>query len=135
VNAERIIELKQMGEKLASSLAGFFGEKENINSLEALKKLGVTISNPDFEGEGTKNQKRPLEGLTIVVTGTLSRPRNEIEELIEKNGGHTTGSVSKKSRYVLAGIEPGKNKIDKAKELNITVIDEKELSKMIGGGR
>jgi DNA ligase (NAD+) len=122
-----------MGEKLAESISGFFNENANLHTLDTLKKLGVRISNPDYDA-GTKKERDPLDGLTIVVTGTLSRPRNEIEELIEKNGGHATRSVSKKTSYVLAGMEPGKNKIDKAKDLNITVINEKEFMKMLERG-
>jgi DNA ligase (NAD+) len=131
VNAERITEIKQMGEKLAASITGFFGEKENIHALEALKKLGVTISNPDFVGEETKKQKKPLDGFTFVVTGTLSRPRNEIEDLIELLGGHAAGSVSKKTSFVLAGEEAG-SKLEKAKALGVKVISEKEFNNLIG---
>jgi DNA ligase (NAD+) len=133
VKPEQIAEIKQMGEKLAESISGFFNEKENLKSLDSLKKLGVRISNPDYEGEGTKKEKRLLEGITIVVTGTLSKSRDEIEELIERLGGRATGSVSKKTSFVLAGEEPGDNKIDKAKELGIKVIDENDFMKMVGG--
>jgi DNA ligase (NAD+) len=133
VKPERIMEIKQMGEKLADSISGFFNEKENLQSLDRLRKLGVKISNPDYESAGTRREKRLLEGLTIVVTGTLSTSRDEIEELIERNGGHAAGSVSKKTSYVLAGNEPGKNKLDKAKELGVKVIDENEFMKMVGG--
>ena len=132
VKPERIMEIKQMGEKLADSISGFFNEKENLQSLDRLRKLGVRIHNPDYEGAGTRKEKRPLEGLTIVVTGTLSTPRNEIEELIERKGGHAAGSVSKKTSYVLAGKEAG-SKLDKAKELGVKVINENEFMKMVGG--
>ncbi len=132
VKPERIVEIKQMGEKLAESISGFFGEKENLHTLDIIRKLGIAVSNPDYE-TGTKKEKGSLDGLTIVVTGTLSRPRNEVEELIERNGGHAAGSVSKKTNYVLAGDEPGKNKIDKAKELGVKVIDEKQFIKIVGG--
>lgn len=132
VKPERIMEIKQMGEKLADSISGFFNEKGNLQSLDRLRKLGVRIHNPDYEGAGTRKEKRPLEGLTIVVTGTLSTPRNEIEELIERKGGHAAGSVSKKTSYVLAGKEAG-SKLDKAKELGVKVINENEFMKMVGG--
>ncbi|HTG02116.1 MAG TPA: NAD-dependent DNA ligase LigA [Nitrospirota bacterium] len=131
VAPERIVEIKQMGEKLAESVSGFFNEKENLRSLDALKKLGVEISNPDYEGVA-KKAKGLLDGMTIVVTGTLSRPRNEIEELIERMGGHAAGSVSKKTNYVLAGEDAG-SKLDKAKKLSVAVITEKEFNKLIEG--
>jgi DNA ligase (NAD+) len=89
------MEIKQMGEKLAESISGFFNEKENLRTLDSLKKMGVKISNPDYES-GKRKEKGPLDGLTIVVTGTLSKPRGEIEDLIERLGGHVAGSVSGK---------------------------------------
>jgi DNA ligase (NAD+) len=131
IKPERIMEIKQMGEKLAESISGFFSEKENLQTLETLKKLGLKIANPDFEGAGAKKAKRPFEGLTFVITGTLSRPRNEVEEIIERMGGHAVGSVSKKTSYVLAGKEPG-SKLEKARELGVAVISEEEFNKLIG---
>lgn len=131
VKPERLLEIRQMGEKLAGSISEFFNEKENLHTLDVLKKLGLNLSNPDYDA-GTKKEKRPLDGLTFVVTGTLSKSRQEIEEFIERQGGRAVGSVSKKTSYVLAGGEPGKNKIDKAKEIGVTVIDETEFMKMIG---
>jgi len=129
IKPEHIVEIKQMGEKLAESISGFFNEKDNLHTLDALKKMGMKISNPDYDAS-LKKEKRPLDGLTIVVTGTLSRPRNEIEELIEKNGGHAAGSVSKKTSYVLAGEEAG-SKLEKAKALGVKVISEKEFNNLI----
>jgi DNA ligase (NAD+) len=131
IEPERIMEIKQMGQKLADSISGFFSEKENLQTLETLKKLGVTLSNPDYEGGG-KKKKGLLDGMTIVITGTLSRPREEFEAMIEKNGGRAAGSVSKKTSYVLAGEEAG-SKLEKAKELGVKVINEAEFMKMIGG--
>ncbi len=129
VKAEQIMEIKQMGEKLADSISGFFTEKENLHTLDALKKLGVAISNPDYEA-GAKKVRGPLDGLTIVVTGTLSKPRDKVEELIERLGGHAAGSVSKKTSYVLAGSDPG-SKLEKARALGVKVIGEDEFNKMI----
>jgi DNA ligase (NAD+) len=80
-------------------------------------------------GEGKKG---PLEGMTIVITGSLSRPRSEFEELIEKNGGHAAASVSKKTAFVLAGTETG-SKLNKARALGIKVISEREFLKLVGG--
>lgn len=129
VKPERIIEIKQMGDTLAESISGFFSEGENLQTLGKLKQLGVTISNPDYDA-GTKRERGPLDGLTIVVTGTLSRPRPEIEELIERHGGHAAKSVSKKTTYVLAGAEAG-SKLEKAQQLGVKVIGEDELMMLI----
>ena len=125
------MEIKQMGGKLAESITNFFNEKENQHTLDKLVKLyGLDISNPDFISE-TKKEKGPLEGLIFVVTGTLSKLREEIEELIENNGGRATDSISKKTNFVLAGEEPGQKKINKARELGIKIINENELMKML----
>ena len=129
VKPGHIIEIKQMGEKLAESISDFFNDKENLHTLDTLKKRGVRISNPDYEA-GTKKERGPLDGFTIVVTGTLSRPRNEIEERIERLGGHAAGSVSKKTSFVLAGEDAG-SKLEKAKALGVKIIDEDEFNKMI----
>ncbi len=131
VKPERITEIKQMGEKLAASISEFFNDKENLRTLDTLKKLGVKISNPDYEGAGVKKEKRPLEGMTIVITGALLRPRDEVEDMIERMGGHSAGSVSKKTSYVLVGKDPG-SKLDKARELGVKVITEGEFNKLIG---
>ncbi len=132
IKPSRILEIKQMGEKLADSISCFFSVKENIQTLEALKEMGLKIANPDFEGAGTKKEKRPFDGLTFVITGTLSRPRSEMEEIIERMGGHAAGSVSKNTSYVLAGKEGG-GKLDKAKALGVKIIDENEFLKMVEG--
>jgi len=78
-----------------------------------------------------KTAELPLSGRIFVLTGTLpSMTREEATEKIEALGGHVTGSVSKKTDYVLAGAEPG-SKFDKAKELGVRIIDEAEFRKML----
>ncbi len=125
VEPEQVTEIKQMGEKLAASVSEFFSDKENLRTLDALRKLGVEISNPDFK-EVKKNDKGPFDGMTFVITGTLSKPRDEVEAFIEERGGHAAGSVSKKTSYVVAGEEAG-SKLARAKELGVKVISEAEL--------
>ncbi len=132
VEPDRIMKIKQMGEKLAESISTFFKEKANLDALNTLKNLGMQISNPDYEGAQMSKEKRPLEGLTIVITGTLPEPRPEVEDLIESMGGHAAGSVSKKTDYVVAGEDPG-SKLDKAKALGVKTITYEELMKMVKG--
>ena len=132
VQPEQIIAIKQMGDKLAKSISDFFTKKENIDTLETLKGFGLSLSNPDFIA-GSMKQKSPLDGLTIVITGTLSKPREEFEELIERLGGHAAGSVSKKTSFVLAGQEAGEKKIREARKLGIKIIDENQFVKMVKG--
>jgi DNA ligase (NAD+) len=131
VEADRVTAIKQMGEKLAASISGFFSEKENLRTLEELKKLGLKLTNPDYVAEGEK-KKGLFDGLTFVITGTLSRPREEFETMIERNGGRAAGSVSKKTSYVLAGDEAG-TKLEKAKQLGVQVLTEEQFMKMLRG--
>ena len=130
VKPELLIEIKQMGEKIAGSLSLFFSDPTNLRTLDTLKKLGLKISNPDYVAS-EKKEKGPLDGLTIVVTGTLSQPRQEVEDLIESMGGHAAGSVSRKTDYVVAGEDPGSKKLEKAKALGVKTITYEELMKMV----
>lgn len=128
VSAERIMEIKQMGEKIANSVSIFFNDGKNITTLKTLKSLGLKITNPDFKGK--EKEKKPLEGLTFVITGTLPKPRNELEELIESLGGHASSSVSKSTDYVIVGETPG-SKLQKAQTLKVKTISYEELLKII----
>ncbi|MEW6067449.1 MAG: NAD-dependent DNA ligase LigA [Nitrospirota bacterium] len=128
VKSERIMKIKQMGEKIAHSLSDFFNDSKNLETLETLKSLGIKITNPDFEGK--EKGEKPLEGITFVITGTLPKPRNEVEELIESLGGHTSSSVSKGTDYVIVGENPG-SKLQKAQTLKVKIISYGEMLKII----
>lgn len=128
ISAEQIIQIRQMGEKISASISDFFNNPENIKTLETLKHLGLKITNPDFEEE--KEGKMPLEDRTFVITGTMSRPRKEVEELIEGNGGRVSSSVSKNTDYLVAGEAPG-SKLGKAKEFGVRTISYEELLKLV----
>jgi DNA ligase (NAD+) len=93
--------------------------------VEQLRKAGVAFSGKKKE-RGTK-----LAGKTFVLTGTLTRPRDQVKKMIEDAGGRVSGSVSKKTDYVVAGSDAG-SKLDKAKELKVSVIGEKELDALLG---
>lgn len=131
VPAEQIESIKQMGKKTAESVSKFFDDDQNLDALRRLKDLGLTLSNPDYEDGGPV--QRPLDGLTFVLTGSLPRPRKEVEDLIESMGGHASGSVSKKTDYVVLGGSPG-SKREKARSLGIATISYDEFLKMTGGG-
>jgi DNA ligase (NAD+) len=130
INTEGIINIRQMGEKIAGSVSDFFNDPENLSTLKTLKRLGLKITNPDYEGKGTGKEKKPLESLTFVITGTLPQPRNEVEELIESLGGHATSLVSKSTDYVVVGENPG-SKLQKAQTLKVKTISYDELLKII----
>jgi len=132
VSPDRIAGIKQMGEKIARSVSDFFSDPENIRTLETLKSLGLEISNPDFEGGRKKG--RPLEGLTFVITGTLPRPRREVEAMIEDLGGHVSSAVSRSTDCLIVGESPG-SKLEKARSLGVRTISYGELLDMVGKGR
>ena len=119
-----------MGEKTAKSVSKFFNEPQNINVLKKLDTLGLKILNPDFEVEIT--EKRRLGGLVFVITGTLSVPRKDLEELIEGNGGYVSKSVSNKTSYLVLGHSPG-SKLKKAESLGINTLSYDDLLQMIRG--
>ena len=111
---------------VAQSIHDFFATKENKKLIERLDAHGVTMKQEKRRAAGPK----PLGGKTIVVTGTLENyTRESIQERIHELGGKPTSSVSKKTDYVLVGDSPG-SKADKAKELGIKIIDEKEFEKL-----
>jgi DNA ligase (NAD+) len=130
IQSEKIVEIKQMGEKIADSVSRFFNDPENLNALKKLKGLGLKIENPDYEGGSV--EKRLLDGLTFVITGTMPQSRKEVEGLIEKMGGHSSGSVSKKTDYLVLGESPG-SKLNKAQSLGIKTISYDRLMEMLEG--
>lgn len=127
IKHERIMQIRQMGDKIARSISDFFNNPENIRALENLKALGLRVENPDFE---ETVEERPLDGLTFVITGTLPRPRKEIEELILKLGGRVASSISKNTDYLLVGEEPG-SKLQRARELGVRTIDYDRFMKLV----
>ncbi len=125
--AEEIAGIYEFGDKTAQSVVTFFKQEQTLDTIEKLKAAGVNMTS-----SGKKKLKDArFEGLTFVLTGTLpTYSRAEAGEIIESFGGKTSGSVSKKTDYVLAGEEAG-SKLDKANQLGIRVIDEAEFKKMI----
>jgi DNA ligase (NAD+) len=110
---------------MAQSLVTFFRQEQSREFISKLIKAGVNME------EESKLQSETLVGKVIVVTGTLeTMGRKEIEELIEAHGGKTSGSVSKKTSFVVAGENAG-SKLEKAKTLGVPVISEQELLELI----
>jgi DNA ligase (NAD+) len=128
VKTERLMEIKQMGEKIASSVSTFLSDEKNIKTLETLKADGLNIINPDYIS-GKKGEKA-FEGLTFVITGILPRPRKEVEDVIELHGGHASSTISASTDYLVVGEEPG-SKLGKAKSLGVKTITYDELMKII----
>ena len=115
-----------IGEVIAESIFSFFKEEQTLDLVKRLKEAGVNMSHL----EEVQIDDR-FAGKTFVLTGTLSKySRGEASDIIEKFGGKTSGSVSKKTDYVLAGEDAG-SKLDKAQKLGVTVLSEEEFEKMI----
>jgi DNA ligase (NAD+) len=123
---EELQNVNEVGPRIAESIAEFFSIPANRKLLGRLRAAGLALKGEKKE-RGTK-----LAGKTFVLTGTLEKyTRDEARKMIEGAGGKVTGSVSKKTDYVLAGSDAG-SKLDKAKELGVPVIDEKEMEKLAG---
>jgi DNA ligase (NAD+) len=118
----------EVGPVVAQSVLDFFALSAGKNALRRMKELGIQPKSEKVSAK--KAAELPLAGKTFVLTGTLpSMTREEATEKIEALGGHVTGSVSKKTDYVLAGAEPG-SKFDKAKELGVKILEEAEFRRM-----
>jgi DNA ligase (NAD+) len=125
--AEDLTEAEDIGPKVAESILFFFGQPENTALIRRLKEAGL-----NFEARAEKRGPGPLEGKTFVLTGTLdAMEREKARELIEGWGGKVTSSVSSKTDYVVVGESPG-SKLDKARQLNIAILNEQEFLKLVG---
>ena len=117
---------KDVGEKTAASIYEFFKQDQTIDLINKLKQSGVNMQSLEEESTDTR-----FEGMTFVLTGALEEfTRDQASDIIEKFGGKTSGSVSKKTTYVLAGEDAG-SKLTKAQSLGVTVISEAEFKEMI----
>lgn len=121
-----LISINEIGDKMANEIIKFFNNEKKISLINKLKSLGVNMEYINEENEDLK-----FEGMTFVLTGTLSKyKRNDAKKIIESYGGKVSSSVSKKTTYVLAGENAG-SKEEKAKTLGIKIISEDEFEKMI----
>jgi DNA ligase (NAD+) len=126
---ERLLEVPDVGPVVADSIHTFFQQPHNREVIEQLRACGVHWE----EGEPAAQAPKPLAGKTVVLTGTLpTLSRDEAKDLLEAAGAKVAGSVSKKTDYVVAGAEAG-SKLDKARELGVTVLDEQGLKELLDG--
>jgi len=125
-SVEELQNVDEVGPRIAESIAEFFSIPANRKLVERLREAKLTLTG-EKKQRGTK-----LAGKTFVLTGTLPRlTRDEAKKMIEDAGGKVTGSVSKKTDYVVAGSDAG-SKLDKARELGVAVIDEKQMEELAG---
>jgi DNA ligase (NAD+) len=121
-------EIDGIGDIIALAVDRFLREPHAVRVLDKLGERGIDPKEPVIAvTEG------PLTGKTLVVTGTLSAPRADVQRRIEAAGGKVAGSVSKKTSYLVAGADTGKTKLDAAAKHGVTVIDEAELEKLLRG--
>jgi len=121
------VRIEGVGEVLAEKLVTFFRQPHNITVIDDLIAAGVTWPEDPTPAE---SKTLPLAGKTFVLTGTLSRPRQEIKEQLETLGAKVSGSVSKKTDYVVAGADPG-SKYTKAEALGVAILDEAGLDELL----
>jgi len=124
---EELQSIPGIGPSIAESIVVFFRQQETRSLIEKLRRAGVKLAEEAPIVEGV----RPLAGKTFVFTGVLSRwKREEAEELVRKLGGEATGSVSRRTSFLVMGENPG-SKLDRARELNVKIINEDEFEKML----
>ena len=127
--AEELANVDGVGPVIAESVAGFFATPRNRDEAQRLRELGVTWK---VETTSLPAPDGPLQGKIFVLTGTLPHlKREEARQKIESAGGKVTGSVSKKTDYLVAGADPG-NKLRKAQDLGVAVLDEAGFEELIG---
>ena len=118
----------EIGQVIAQSLERFFADPRQNELIDRCLELGVQPQ----AVEGAAGGEGPLQGKTVVITGTLSVPRNTWKQRLEEAGAHVTGSVSGSTDYVLVGAEPG-SKYDKAQKLGVETVDEEQMQGILEG--
>ncbi|MCG8582825.1 MAG: NAD-dependent DNA ligase LigA, partial [Bacteroidales bacterium] len=126
---EQLIEVDEIGDRIAQSVTEYFSHDENILLIERLKNIGLQFQ---LSEEEQSQHSTKLEGLSFVVSGSFaSFSRDELKGLIEKNGGKNLSGVSSKTNYLVAGDKIGPSKLAKAEKLNVNIISEEEFKQMI----
>lgn len=127
---EDLIQVEEIGDKMAQSLVAFFNDEHNLKLIEKFRAANLKFTFDDVDSGKSKT----FDGMTFVLTGALSKyTRNEAQEIIEGLGGSVSSSVSKKTSYVLAGEDAG-SKLKKAQELGVNVISEEDFQVMLSNG-
>jgi DNA ligase (NAD+) len=128
-SSEDLVAVDEIGVKIAESVAQFFEEDTNLQTVERLQTFGVQL---EFSAAQLEGLTETLLGKSFVVSGVFEKvSRNELKKLIENNGGKVSSSISSKTSYVVAGDKMGPSKREKAEKLNITILSEDEFLNMI----
>ncbi|MDM8158506.1 NAD-dependent DNA ligase LigA [Labilibaculum sp. K2S] len=127
---EELIQVDEIGGKIAESIVEYFSNKYHQNLIAQLKEFGLQLETEIVENENASNT---LEGLSIVISGSFSKySRDELKEMIELHGGKNVSSISKKTSFLLAGEKVGPSKFEKVEKLGIGIKTEDEFLEMIG---
>jgi len=128
MNIEQLIEIDEIGVKIAQSIVDYFADDYNNRLVDDLIAFGLNFES----SEDDVNRSEILKGLTFVITGTFEKfSREEIKEMIEKNGGKNSSSISKKTSYLIAGKNVGPAKMDKVVKLEVKILSEEEFLQLI----
>ena len=126
---EQLMAVNEIGERIAQSVIHYFSDEKNRRPISRLKEAGLQFS---IDEKILSEKTTKLDGLTFVISGTFSRySRDEYKSMIEKNGGKNAASVSAKTDFILAGENMGPAKLEKARKLNVKIIDEAVFLAMI----
>ena len=122
---EELINVDEIGDRIAQSIIEFSSNEGNINLINRLKEVGVQL---EVSAESLENQTNKLEGQIFVVSGVFHQmSRNELKKAIEDNGGKVSSSISKKTNFIIAGDNMGPSKLTKAQDLGVTIISEQDF--------
>ncbi len=129
MSVETLCDIEDVGERIAQSIIDYFADESNRAIIERLRQAGLQMA---VEQVPDEERSDILAGKTIVISGTFTRhSRDEYKQLIERNGGKNSGSISKKTAFVLAGSDMGPAKLEKARSLGVRLVDEDEFLNMI----
>jgi len=127
-NFEELIAVNEIGERIAGSILEYFQNPKNISLIETLNTAGLNFQEAPEDAKISEK----LSGKKIVISGVFERySRDELKDLVEKNGGTNSGSISSKTDFILAGKDMGPAKLEKANQLGIKIISEEDFEVMI----
>ena len=125
---DEILKIDDVGIKIAKSIVDFFKNEDNLNLINSLKSFGIQIESENFNDR----KSDLLENMFFVISGVFEKyTREELKDEIEQNGGNVSSSISKKTSYLITGLNPGPSKTMKAKNFEVKIINENQFLKMI----
>ena len=126
---EELVEIDEIGQRIAESVVDWFSKYQHVELIQSLKERGLQFQ---ISEDKIADRTEKLSGLSIIISGTFEKhSRDELKQMIEKNGGKNVGSISKKTNYLLAGENMGPSKLEKANKLGVQIISEDEFLKML----